>query len=362
MIDKILNYSKDLHTFTVDWEFVESIPEFAKLKTIEQSPEWHAEGNAWIHTKQVVNESIDMCVREELNKYYSMILILSALFHDIGKTTTTFTGNDGKIHSYGHDRESDKITRRILWEEKLSLRETICSCVKLHMQCHDLKKIKQYNAFKKRVDYLKENALDFKLLSFLHYCDVAGSNYDGKLKGQDLFNASGLISYAHNGYNLRNFYLSTHTPTSFVKLMIGLPGSRKSTKVAELNKDNKYIVLSRDTIRAELGFCAEGEKIVCTKEQEDEVSNVFEDRFVKALQDHKNIIIDNINLRRSYRDNYKELARNYNVYWSYIYCQAPSLEDNYTCRPMISKEIFDNMIYKFDYPEPSEYDSMIISI
>lgn len=356
---KISDFLKESREgYYINWEFVESIPEFAALKEIEQSPEWHAEGNAWIHTKQVVNRAIELAREEKMLSLNAEILIMSALFHDIGKANTTFTDKDGKIHSYGHEKLSDKIARKLLWNENVAIREEICNCVKLHMECHNLKKMKQFNAFKKRVNYLKDNALKFELLSRLHYCDVYGSNYESNLKDKDLNNADMLINYSDGYLALKSLYRYYHNQTSNVKLMIGLPGSGKSTLVEKYKKNNT-VVLSRDTLRIELGFCKEGEKVVCTKEQEDQVTDVFEDRFVEALVNGKDIIIDNINLKRSYRDSYKELAQNYNVYWEYVYVQAPSLEDNYKRRPMISKEQFDEMINKFDFPDPSEYDRII---
>lgn len=344
--------------YYINWEFVESIPEFAKLKTIEQSPEWHAEGNAWVHTKQVVKKAIEMAEGEKMLALDKKVLIISALFHDIGKINTTFTDKDDRIHSYGHEKESDKITRRLLWDENIAFREEICSCVRLHMECHNLKRMKQFNAFKKRVDYLTDNALKFRLLGYLHYCDIYGSNYESNLKRKDLDNADMLINYADDYLSLKDLYRYYHNQTSNIKVMIGLPGAGKTSMVEKYKKDNT-VVLSRDLIRAELGFCQEGEKVVCTKEQEDQVTEVFEDRFINALDAKQDIIIDNINLKRCYRDSYKELAQGYNVYWEYIYVQAPSLEDNYRRRPMISKEVFDNMLNKFDYPEPSEYDRII---
>ena len=232
----ILKQTSD-RKYYINWEFVESIPEFAKLKTIEQSPEWHAEGNAWIHTKQVVEKAIEMAERNELISLSAEILIISALFHDIGKINTTFTDKDGKIHSYGHEKESDKITRKLLWDENIAFREGICSCVRLHMECHNLKRMKQFNAFKKRIDYLKDNALEFRLLSYLHYCDVYGSNYEYNLKCKDLDNADMLLNYAEGYLSLKSLYRYYHNPTSNIKLMIGLPGAGKTSVVEKYKKD-----------------------------------------------------------------------------------------------------------------------------
>lgn len=354
---KISDILKRSHQYYIDWDLVESIPEFAALKEVQQSPEWHAEGNAWIHTKQVTERALDFANNDRTCAIDAEIIVLSALFHDIGKSKATFVGEDGKIHSYGHEKFSDKITRKILWDEQIAIRESICNCVRLHMECHNLKKIKQFSAFKKRVENIRKCSTKFNALAFLHYCDVYGSNYDFTAKVKDIENADMLINYAQEVVSLKGLYWFYHHPTSYVKVMIGLPGAGKSTYVEKF-KDS-HVVLSRDLIRAELGFCKEGEKVLCTREQENQVTDVFEDRFYEALRAEKNIIIDNINLKKVYRDSYKTIASGFNVHWEYVYVQAPSLEDNYSRRPTFSKELFDTMLNGFDFPDPSEYDRII---
>lgn len=354
---KISDILKRSHQYYIDWDLVESIPEFATLKDVQQSPEWHAEGNAWIHTKQVTEKALEFANNDRTCAIDAEIIVLSALFHDIGKSKATFVSEDGKIHSYGHEKFSDKITRKILWDEQIAIRESICNCVRLHMECHGLKKIKQFSAFKKKVENIRKCSTKFNALAFLHYCDVYGSNYDLTAKVKDIENADMLINYAQEAISLKGLYWFYHHPTSYVKVMIGLPGAGKSTYVEKF-KDS-HVVLSRDLIRAELGFCKEGEKVLCTKEQENQVTDVFEDRFYEALRAEKNVIIDNINLKKVHRDSYKTIASNFNVHWEYVYVQAPSLEDNYSRRPTFSKELFDTMLNGFDFPDPSEYDRII---
>lgn len=357
-INDLIVYSHVDNEYTIKWDYISNIPEFKELQFVEQSPEWHSEGTAWNHIKLVVESAVKYVKERNITGFYGNALIASALFHDIGKSVTTFTGNDGKIHSYGHEKFSDKITRKLLWDEDVHLRELVCNCVKLHMMCHDLKKLKQYNAFKKRIEYLKGNSLNFTTLCELHFCDVSGSIYDFASKQNDLSHSMYLIRFANNLESLRELYHFIHPATSTVHVLIGLPGAGKST-YAESIKTENTVILSRDIVRAELGFCNEGEKVVCTKEQEDIVTEVFEDKFIIALNARQDVIIDNLNLKRSYRDDYKQLTQGYNICWNYVYIQAPSLEDNYSRRPMISKEVFDNMLNKFDYPEPSEYDKII---
>ena len=123
----------------VDWEFINSIPEFSRLHHCEQNPVWHSEGNAFKHT-QLAYEKLEKEVFGDVNLYYScsdtelFIIRASVLLHDIGKGVTTTQGKDGKWHAYGHEIEGEKIARVLLWNEDIHIRETICALIRYHME------------------------------------------------------------------------------------------------------------------------------------------------------------------------------------------------------------------------------------
>ena len=96
------------------------------------------------------------------------------------------------------------------------------------------------------------------------------------------------------------------------------------------------------------------------KEEEDKVTEIFNQRFKEALENKMEIYIDNMNLRSCYRDNYKKLAGKYNVCWDYVYVQSSNINLNYERRPEISKTTFGGMIQKMDWPSPDEYDNLTI--
>lgn len=89
-------------------------PEFSALEGTEQEPEWHPEGNVWIHTLMVVDDAARILrqengsrisAREGRSKTFSeqeqWIVMLGALCHDLGKPATTKV-IDGRIRSRGH--------------------------------------------------------------------------------------------------------------------------------------------------------------------------------------------------------------------------------------------------------------------
>lgn len=149
--------------------------------------------------------------------------------------------------------------------------------------------------------------------------------------------------------------------TTTINVVIGLPGVGKNTFIEEVWKNKDYVSLSRDDIRVELGYCKEGEKIVGTSEQEENVSKIFNERLVSAAVEGKEVIINNINLKKKYRDDYKKLVTLPNAKWVYWYIEAPTLMDNINRRTMISKYAFNSMIEKFDWPRCEECDHFNVS-
>lgn len=88
----------------------------SKLEDIPQNKKYHPEGNVLEHTLMVVDEAAKI---KNLSKD-SKAFMWAALFHDLGKITTTKL-RDGRITSYNHDIEGEKIVEDIL--EKLKVDE-----------------------------------------------------------------------------------------------------------------------------------------------------------------------------------------------------------------------------------------------
>jgi tRNA nucleotidyltransferase (CCA-adding enzyme) len=88
------------------------LPELDALRGVEQEPDWHPEGDAWVHTLMVVDEAAKMRNRLPDPKE-RLIFMLAALCHDLGKPETTEV-REGKITSYGHDDAGAKLTQEFL--------------------------------------------------------------------------------------------------------------------------------------------------------------------------------------------------------------------------------------------------------
>ena len=77
------------------------VPEVLALVGCEQDPEWHPEGDVFVHTGHVCDFAVQVADREGLSGDAKWILMMSALCHDLGKPDTT-EFIDGRIRSPGH--------------------------------------------------------------------------------------------------------------------------------------------------------------------------------------------------------------------------------------------------------------------
>lgn len=101
-------------------------PELDILHKIQQDPQWHPEGNVWIHTKLVVRN-----MREHTG---DISLMLAALCHDMGKASTT-KFSKGRIRALGHDEAGVWPARRFLQQIKCpkDIEEKVIALVRNHL-------------------------------------------------------------------------------------------------------------------------------------------------------------------------------------------------------------------------------------
>jgi tRNA nucleotidyltransferase (CCA-adding enzyme) len=77
-------------------------PELQALSGCPQEPEWHPEGDVWVHSLQVVDRARERI--GDLERPQQMAVMLGALCHDLGKPLTTAT-IDGRIRSLDHEEQ-----------------------------------------------------------------------------------------------------------------------------------------------------------------------------------------------------------------------------------------------------------------
>lgn len=372
----------------IDWDFVWGLHHFKNMRETQQNPRWHMEGDVLQHTRIVVSnairymeENIDRSLRNK------RLFILAALFHDVGKPKTTFKGEkDGNWHSYGHENVGSKIVREMLWNWDIYEREYIAHMVKWHMEPLFYQKAKNPKGV---VDKITKD-VPYEDIYMLKMCDLEGALQDPSCSTKEQDKVI-LTEFRKVGRELNNipwismlqyfpvrpnpeinnwvgcsgdvpFYPSYESTE--IHMMIGLPGSGKNRYIEFLkekypNKD--FVILSRDDIRVELGYCTEDEKIVGTEKQEKKVTEIFNQRLLEAVDAKKPVIINNVNQSKKRRKAFKTFLGNRKIRWYYWYIEAPTLQDNFNRRKgQISESVFYNMIQNFDFPEPEEYTNFTV--
>jgi len=84
-----------------EWGMLPAIaPELIPLIGTPQDPEWHPEGDVWIHTLLAVDQAVPLL--EGLETPRALAVILGTLCHDLGKPATTRM-LEGRLRSYGHE-------------------------------------------------------------------------------------------------------------------------------------------------------------------------------------------------------------------------------------------------------------------
>ena len=382
-----------------DWKKIEKIPEFAVLKKCEQNPRWHGEGDAWKHTVKVC-EAMERKLKffrytYKKRPYETKLLMTAALFHDIGKGVTT-TYKKGNWHAYGHEMEGEKITRRLLWDEGFEFREDVCGLVRWHMD--PLRVFDSNKEILEKIGRLSWHT-NIKYLCLLKQCDIEGSMQSpdcstaevDMAKIDDLWNIASHLGCAQKPlvvpldgkYEWKNVG-DIRKPIN-VYMMVGLPGAGKDTLIQNLLLDNeldntlgtfdyyrqnmptshpdKTVILSRDDIRVELGFCTDKEKIVGTKYQEEKVTKVFNDRLKEAAENGFNIVVDAINIKKEYRLRLIEFLSNYRTVMNYVYVEAEGINTNAGRRHgQIDRNALIAMTERFEFPTRDEYDNLYVFI
>jgi poly(A) polymerase len=96
--------------------FTTLMPDLLKLKGCEQSPDYHSEGDAWQHTRLL----LEKLGSEEFRRVFGVEkvpveVVLAGMFHDIGKPKTRKVSTDGAGHiSFnGHDEVGSHLAGRL---------------------------------------------------------------------------------------------------------------------------------------------------------------------------------------------------------------------------------------------------------
>jgi tRNA nucleotidyltransferase (CCA-adding enzyme) len=104
-IEKLLGATRP----SIGWQLMRDLgiveklfPELDALAGCPQEPEWHPEGDVWIHTLQVIDRARTRV--DDLPRPQQLAVLLGAVCHDLGKPATT-AHLDGRIRSIDHEEQ-----------------------------------------------------------------------------------------------------------------------------------------------------------------------------------------------------------------------------------------------------------------
>ena len=201
----------NLHNFQTG-EYFNTFPWFEVLKEIIENDFHHTQDSVFNHTVNVAR-SVEYLVAEKeiYSEYFNkkiqqntrkQLLVISALFHDIGKSKTYSIVND-RTFFIGHEEESYKITNDLLGNIDISEIEKkyICRIVRNHGRLYPFLKVNNKNIendFKKierEVEYYSD-------LYLFVLADINGS----QLKNKNIV----MYNYLTNTINsrLENIFLN----------------------------------------------------------------------------------------------------------------------------------------------------------
>ena len=111
------------------------LPEVKRMQGVQQPPQFHPEGDVWVHT---------LLLLEGLRAGTSRTLALGTLLHDVGKPPTFRVAPD-RIRFDGHAEVGTRMAEEICRRFRLSNEETeqVCALVANHMRFGEVKRMKQ---------------------------------------------------------------------------------------------------------------------------------------------------------------------------------------------------------------------------
>ena len=164
------------------------LPELNALVGCPQEPEWHPEGDVWVHTLMVVDQARRRI--GGLDRGRAAAIMLGAVCHDLGKPSTTALV-DGRIRSLGHEEEGvapatallDRLNVHTI--DGYDVRQTVLGIVAHHLKP---------GAFRKSTSPVSDGAfrrlaqkVDLELLAIVAKADCLGRTGDFDCSAMDWF-------------------------------------------------------------------------------------------------------------------------------------------------------------------------------
>jgi predicted kinase len=373
----IIDYLIDQETYEVKWDNVLMIEPFHHLKDGGFHSKYHKEGNSFIHTQMVVDSMKRLNFRwESTDHNYKIIMLLAAIFHDIGKAETAVLKENGDWSAHNHVVNGEKITRFILWDIPFQMREIVCSLVRYHMLPLDF--LRKNNS--ERIKSIMKISMDveFDKLCFLCKSDILGSysdDVDERLNTIEIMSKMAAdIGYLHASMEVTPFQkfftfneglfknktvstnLDIHDQLK-ITIMCGIPGGGKTHCIKTHFPNTR--VISRDLTRIELGYIDENGKFLGNPEQEQKVSEIVNQQIIECCENNISFIYDNMNTKKKYRDEFINKVIQYNPIINIVYCETFKQTHLERRDGQIDRNIIFKMMREMEMPTQDECYSLL---
>ncbi|WP_283401468.1 AAA family ATPase [Aliiroseovarius halocynthiae] len=357
-------------TWQPDWTAIWSLwPELAVLDDCPQDPIHHAEGNAGIHTRMVVEAIVADEEWRSLPPIDQSYLFWAAVLHDIGKPAVTKHEENGRISSRGHSRVGASIARQLLWHagSPFAWREALCGIINQHqlpfwlIERDDPERLAIETSWRCRPDYLclhaKADALGRTCQdkqTILESVDLATATFEEAGCSDRPFpfaNDESRVSY----FDLpdRDPHYAAHEEfRCSVTVMSGLPGVGKDTWIA--NNRTHHPVVSLDLIREEFGVSA--------TDNQGQVIQAAHERAREHLRAGTDFVWNATNVTRQNRSKILRLLRDYDAYIEIAYVEVGPEQlhqQNRGRSDAVPDAVIDHLAKKLEPPETWEAHRII---
>jgi tRNA nucleotidyltransferase (CCA-adding enzyme) len=161
--------------------WISNFPELSDLIGCEQNPEWHPEGDVWVHSLHTVDSAAWVRDNEDLPEDWIEAFMFGTMCHDVGKPATTVTPEmvannqaprERLWSAWGHDRAGMPVVESFLrrMTNNKSIIEKTTQIVGEHMQPWNLFQGEARKGSWKRL----HNRIRLDVLGWMCKCDSCG--------------------------------------------------------------------------------------------------------------------------------------------------------------------------------------------
>lgn len=354
--------------YEVPWKALHDRYEFIRaLKDCPQDPQWHAEGDVWIHTKMVLEALVALPAWRALSEASREAVYTAAVLHDVAKPACTRDVN-GRIGAPGHSRRGAQMARRLLFEAEypVEVRERVARMILHHQAPFWALERERPERLVQRIS----QGARCRELGLLAQADATGricQDQETVLGNVELF---GELCQEQGCMDAPFEFPSEHTRFLYFKgagrpanvkafddtrcevfMLCGLPGTGKDTYIKKNLSEHPCVSL--DALRGRMKIDPKGDqgRVIAAAREEARV----------LLREARTFVYNATNLSRQIRSQWIELFTAYKAKVRLIYLEVPQsrlFSQNKSRDAVVPEAVIWRMVNKLEPPTPDEAHSV----